>query len=202
LDQLRADLKTETFDAVYFLAADRIARDAAYQSIIVGELIKHGKQIIINGEDYKNIPESKVTLTILGAVAEFERAKIIERMMRGKVHKLRNGEMFGGLAPFGYKYVKKTATKAGTIAVQEPEASIVRTMFEMSANGSSLVAISRWLQQNDIKTKLGKSMWSVIQVKCILKNRTYTRTREYRPMNLSDAVVPKHKRGPSAKSVR
>jgi Resolvase, N terminal domain len=31
-------------------------------------------------------PENKVMLTILGAVAEFERAKIIERMMRGKVH--------------------------------------------------------------------------------------------------------------------
>ena len=71
-----------------FFAADRIARDAAYQSIIVGELVKHGKQIIINGSDYKNDPEGKITLTILGAVAEFERAKIIERMMRGKVHRL------------------------------------------------------------------------------------------------------------------
>jgi site-specific DNA recombinase len=79
LDQLRSDLKADVFDTVYFLAADRIARDVAYQSIIVGELIKNGKQIIINGVDYKNNPENKVTLTILGAVAEFERAKIIER---------------------------------------------------------------------------------------------------------------------------
>jgi site-specific DNA recombinase len=49
LDELRADLKTGLFDAVYFLAADRIARDVAYQRIIVGELVKYGKQIVING---------------------------------------------------------------------------------------------------------------------------------------------------------
>ena len=114
LEQLRSDLKTELFDTVHFLAADRIARDVAYQTIIVGELIKHGKQIIINGVDYRDNPENKVTLTILGAVAEFERAKIIERMMRGKVHRLRKGEMIGGLAPFGYEHVKKTSSAPAT----------------------------------------------------------------------------------------
>jgi site-specific DNA recombinase len=76
LEPLRSDLKTDLFDVVHFLAADRIARDAAYQSIIIGELNKHGKQIIVNGVNYENIPESKVTLIILGAVAEFEQATI------------------------------------------------------------------------------------------------------------------------------
>jgi predicted site-specific integrase-resolvase len=57
LEQLRSDLKTDLFDVVHFLAADRIARRAAYQSIIIEELIKAGKQIIINGSDYRNDPE-------------------------------------------------------------------------------------------------------------------------------------------------
>jgi site-specific DNA recombinase len=102
-------LKTGLFDAVHFLAADRIARDVTYQRIIVGELVKHGKQIVINGVDYQNIAEHRVTLTILGAVAEFERTKIIERMMRGKLHKLRKGEIVYGQPPFGYEHVRKTA---------------------------------------------------------------------------------------------
>jgi site-specific DNA recombinase len=50
LNQLRADLKTDLFDTVHFLAADRSARAVAYQTIIVDELLKHGKQIIINGK--------------------------------------------------------------------------------------------------------------------------------------------------------
>jgi DNA invertase Pin-like site-specific DNA recombinase len=130
LEQLRSDLKADVFDVVHFLAADRIARDAAYQSIIVGELISHGKQIIINGVNYENIPESKVTLTILGAVAEFERAKIIERMMRGKLHRLQKGEMIGGQGPYGYEHVCKTAERPATLAPKEPEATVVRTLFE------------------------------------------------------------------------
>jgi site-specific DNA recombinase len=32
LEQLRSDLKTDLFDVVHFLAADRIARHAPYQS--------------------------------------------------------------------------------------------------------------------------------------------------------------------------
>src|SRR5437899_2533558 len=80
-------------DAIYFLCADRIAREVAYQTIIVGELLKHGKQIMINGKDYVHNPENKLTLTMLGAFAEFGRAKIIERTTRGRLHRLRMGEL-------------------------------------------------------------------------------------------------------------
>jgi hypothetical protein len=47
LDELRAALKTDIFDAVYFHCADRIARDAILQNIIISELLKHKKRIII-----------------------------------------------------------------------------------------------------------------------------------------------------------
>jgi DNA invertase Pin-like site-specific DNA recombinase len=196
LEQLRSDLKADVFDVIHFLAADRIARDAAYQSIIVGELISHGKQIIINGVNYENIPESKVTLTILGAVAEFERAKIIERMMRGKLHRLQKGEMIGGQAPYGYEHVCKTTERPATLAPKEPEATIVRTLFEKFDSGVSLVGLSRWLQASEIKTRFGKTLWHTMQVKNILQSRTYTGTRHFHPMNISDAVVPKHRRQP------
>jgi hypothetical protein len=51
LEELRRDGRTPLFDAVYFLDTDRIARDVAYQTIILGELIKHGKRIIIKGKE-------------------------------------------------------------------------------------------------------------------------------------------------------
>ncbi len=49
LKELRADLKTDAFDAIYFLDFDRIARQLAYQSIVLSELVNNGKQIIIKG---------------------------------------------------------------------------------------------------------------------------------------------------------
>src|SRR5262249_4397772 len=88
LEQLRQDIKTDLFDTIYFLCADRIARKVAHQTIVVEELLKHRKQIIINGKDYVRNPENELTLTLLGAVAEYERAKITERLMRGKLHRL------------------------------------------------------------------------------------------------------------------
>jgi predicted site-specific integrase-resolvase len=41
LDELRTALKTNTFDAVYFFCADRIARDVTHQNIIISELLKY-----------------------------------------------------------------------------------------------------------------------------------------------------------------
>jgi transposase, IS5 family len=105
---------------VYFLDTDRIARDVAYQTIILGELLKHGKQIIIKGRDYVNNPENKFTVTVLGAVAELERAKIIERTTRGRLHRLRMGELSSnGHRIYGYDYVRKTAAAPAALVINK-----------------------------------------------------------------------------------
>jgi site-specific DNA recombinase len=51
LDQLRGDVKTPLFDAIYFHGTDRIAR-CEYQIIIISEILKQRKQLITNGRDY------------------------------------------------------------------------------------------------------------------------------------------------------
>jgi hypothetical protein len=43
--------------------------------------------------------------------------------------------MIGGLAPFGYEHVCKTTSTPATLAIKEPQAGIVRSMFEMYTNG-------------------------------------------------------------------
>lgn len=52
LKELREDAEGDVYDVVYFLDADRTARVVAYQTIIIDELLKCGKQIIIKGKDY------------------------------------------------------------------------------------------------------------------------------------------------------
>jgi site-specific DNA recombinase len=129
LEELRRDVSTNLFDAVYFLDTDRIARDVAYQTIILGELLKYGKQIIIKGKDYVNNPENKFTVTVLGAVAELERAKIIERTTRGRLHRLRMGEMSSnGHRIYGYHYVRKTQSAPAALVINEEQAPVVRSM--------------------------------------------------------------------------
>ena len=144
LRQLLEEAKSDSFKVIYFLAHDRIARDVAHQILIVDDLQKYDKQIIINGKEHVNKPDEKLVLTVFGAVAEFERAKIMERMRRGKLHRLQMGQLIGhGLAPFGYEYVKKTSTTPGMLVTDDQEAPAVRWMFEAFAGGTAICAITR-----------------------------------------------------------
>src|SRR5215470_10325373 len=181
LDRMRAELKGDTFDAIYFHSADRIAREIEYQQIIVGELLKYGKQIIINGKDYVHNPENKLTLTMLGAFAEFERAKIMERMVRGRLHRLRTGQLgSSGHRTYGYDYTRKTRDAPATLVINETQAEIVRSIFEMFASGKfGMVTISRFLEERNVPTYTGRKRWDRGQIKSMLKNETYTGTRHF-----------------------
>ena len=46
---MRKDLKTNLFDAIYFLDADRIAREVTIQTIIIEEILKHRKRLLSLG---------------------------------------------------------------------------------------------------------------------------------------------------------
>jgi DNA invertase Pin-like site-specific DNA recombinase len=181
LEQLRQDTKTDLFDRIYFQAADRIARQPAHQTIIIDELLKRGKQITIGGKDYEENPENKMTLNMLGVFAEYERAKITERMTRGRLHRLRKGELSSnGHRIYGYHYVKKTPTAPASLSINEKQAAVVRAVFEMFASGQyGLVTICRHLEQQRILTRTGKSLWDNDRVKEMLKNETYAGTRYF-----------------------
>ena len=176
LDQLRKDLKTNLFETIYFLNSDRIARDVTYQNLIIAEILKSRKQIIINGKDYVHNPENKFTLTVLGAVAELERAKIIERVSRGKQLRLAQGELLGsGVHTFGYNFMRRTPTSPAKMTVNKVEAKIVRYIFTRYAKGNcGMNQISRALEDMGALTKTGKRLWNYTKLHSILRNPTYT----------------------------
>jgi site-specific DNA recombinase len=184
LNQLRADLKSDLFDAIFFLSSDRIAREVEYQQIIVGEILKHRKRMFINGEDYEHNPENKMMLIMLGTLAEFERAKITERMTRGRLHKLRMGQMSSnGQRIYGYDYIRRMDDAPATLAINEEQAAVVRSIFEMFASGNyGLVTIVRYLEANRIPTCGGKTKWDNDRIKTMLKNETYAGIRYFNRM--------------------
>lgn len=179
MNQLRSDLKTNLFDTIYFLNTDRIAREVTLQTIIIEEIIKNNKQLIINCKDYVKNPENTFSLQVLGAVAQLERAKIAERVGRGKALKLAKGYHPGrGHNIFGYDYVhKKPETDSATLKINEREAKIVRLIFETYANGKGGIRqITRMLEDEGHLTKTGKKLWRVGIIKCMLRNHAYIGT--------------------------
>jgi DNA invertase Pin-like site-specific DNA recombinase len=184
LDQLRKDLKTDQFDIVYFHAADRIAREVTIQNIIVEEILKNRKRLVIAGKDCERDPENKLALTIFGAVAEFERAKIIERVTRGKQLRLSQGQLIGcGVHTFGYDYERKTPTSPPRMIVNEREAAIVRHVFEVYAAGRiSMDKIAQELEDSRALTKKGNSLWRRSFLKVMLSNETYLGVKYFNTM--------------------
>lgn len=184
MNQLREDIKTNEFEAVYFLVADRIAREATYQNIIVGELIRNKKQIVIGGKDYHNNPENKLTLTVLGAVSEFERARIIERSMRGRKYWLKQGVlMSNGSQTYGYTYHKRTDTSHPSYTINKQEAEVVRKIFELYAKGdTSFRQIAFHLKKVRAYRRPKSKAWNWSHVHHILKNEMYTGMRYFDTM--------------------
>ena len=184
MDELRRDLKTSLFDTIYFLNTDRIAREVTYQTIIIAEILKHRKQIIINGKDYIHNPENKFTLTVLGAVAELERAKILERVTRAKQYKIRQGFLLGcGNNIYGYDYHKRTPTSAPFYTINNTQAKIVKFIFETYANTRiGMNQITRRLEDMNAPTKYGRNLWRTSILKAMLKNEMYIGIRYYNTM--------------------
>lgn len=188
MDQLRKDIRTGLFDVIYFLNTDRIAREVTYQTIIIAEILKYKKQIIINGKDYVHNPENKFTLTVLGAVAELERAKIIERVVRGKDLKLAQGHHSGrGCNLFGYDFIHKTPnTVSAGFKINEQQAVTVRYVFETYAKGEiGMNTLTRRLEEEGHTTKMGHKLWRGSQVKVMLKNPAYTGTQYFNRMKVT-----------------
>ena len=187
MDELRRDLKTNLFDTIYFLNTDRIAREVTYQTIIVAEILKYRKQLIINGKDYIHNPENKFTLTVLGAVSELERAKISERVARGKALKLAQGCNPGrGSRMFGYDFVHKAPdTVSASFTINEREAEAVRLVFaEYSKGGISTHGLALKLEEKGFTTKQGYSKWHSGVVKNMLRNSAYIGTMYFNKLKL------------------
>ncbi len=121
-------------------------------------------------------PEDDLLLQVQGIVAEYERARIMERSRRGKKHAAQNGSlnMMSG-APFGYRYV--SVHDGGGQARFEPvaeQARIVQQIFSwIGGDRCSLAEVCRRLQKAGELTATGQRIWSRQAVWHILQNPAY-----------------------------
>jgi site-specific DNA recombinase len=74
--------------------------------------------------------EHQLLVQFQGMIAEYERAQILERSRRGKLHRARQGQvnLLSG-APYGYRYVRKSDDAAARYEIINTEADIVRALY-------------------------------------------------------------------------
>jgi site-specific DNA recombinase len=179
LERLRDQAAAGAIDRLYVLDPDRFSRKYAYQVLLLEELDHCGVEVVFLRNPPGQGPEQALLLQVQGMIAEYERAKIIERCRRGKQHAARRGSVnvLGG-APYGYRYVSKhEGGGEARYQVLAEEARVVRRIFEWFANErSSLGEICRRLKRDGVLTRTGKSAWDRSVVWAMLKNPAYKGT--------------------------
>ena len=104
LERLRDVVAARAVDRLYGHSPDRLARTYAYQVLLVDEFRRAGVEVIFLNRALGQSPEEDLLLQVQGMMAEYERAKLIERHRRGKRYAARSGvvHVLSG-APYGYR---------------------------------------------------------------------------------------------------
>ncbi len=105
LERLRDAAAAGVLDRVYVHSPDRLARRYAYQVLLIEEFRRAGAEVVFLNRPVGDTAEDDLLLQVQGMIAEYERAKILERSRRGRRHAARSGSVSAlGAAPFGSRY--------------------------------------------------------------------------------------------------
>src|SRR4029077_2471986 len=195
LERLPDQAAAGAIDRLYMLEPDRLSRKYAYQVLILEELTRCGVEVVFLRNPVGRGPEADLLLQVQGMIAEYERAKIMERCRRGKQHAARRGSVnvLSG-APYGYRYVgKHEGDGEARYQVVAEEARVVRKIFEwVGQERCSIGEVCRRLRREGIPTRTGKPAWDRSVVWAPLRNAAYrgtaafgkTRAGEVKPQRL------------------
>lgn len=176
LEKLRDLVVLQGLDCLYVLSPDRLARKYAYQVLLIDEFQRAGVAVVFLNRELGATPEDELLLQVQGIVAEYERAKILERSRRGKRHAAQSGDVavLSG-APYGYRYIsKEVGGGQARYEIVPEEARVVRQIFQwVGVERTSIGEVCRRLQQAEVRTRTGKTAWDRSVVWGMLKNPAY-----------------------------
>src|SRR5271157_4721688 len=182
LERLRDQAAAGAIDRLYMLDPDRLSRKYAYQVLILEELTQCGVEVVFLRNPVGRGPEQDLLLQVQGMIAEYERAKIMERCRRGKQHAARRGSVnvLSG-APYGYRYGgKHEGGGEARYQVVAEEARVVRKIFEwVGQERCSIGEVRRRLQRDGVPTRTGKPAWDRATIWLMLKNPAYKGTAAF-----------------------
>ena len=176
LERLRDLAAAGGLDRLYVHSPDRLARKYAYQVLLLDELARVGVAVVFLNRAPGSTPEDELLLQVQGMVAEYERAKSLERARRGKLHAARTGAVSVlGHAPYGYRYVRKAdGGGQARYEVLPAEARVVRQVFAwVGRERLSMAEVARRRQAAGIATKSGKPRRDRSLIWAMLRNPAY-----------------------------
>ncbi len=176
LDRLRDRAAFGELDLILLTAPDRLARKYVHQVLLIEEFEQQGCHVEFLDRPMSQDPHDQLLLQIRGAVAEYERTLIAERMRRGRLMKLRAGQLLPWTkAPLGYHVDPERPRDPAGLRRDEIGAVIIEQIFAWYLEEqATLYSVAQRLTDASIPTPSGTPRWNVATLRGILRNPLYT----------------------------
>ncbi len=176
LDRLRDAARDGLIDLLLVHDPDRFSRRYAYQVLLLEEFQRWGVEIRFIKQPPPDNPDQLLLVQIQGAIAEYERARIMERTRRGRLYWARQGRPTSSHVPYGYRYVRRRDLKEPPcVEVDETKAEVLREIFRLYVEENCpdrQIAIH--LTAQAVPTPMGRaSEWDPTSLAVILQNEAY-----------------------------
>ena len=144
------------FDALVMSEESRLGREMIETAYALKQLIAGGVRVFFYLEDRERTldsPTDKIMLSLTAFADELEREKARQRTYDAMLRKARAGYVTGGRV-FGYTNVEILGPDGRRSHVErrisEPEAAIVRRIFELTAHGKGLKTVAHTLNAEHV----------------------------------------------------
>ena len=155
-------------DLVVTKSVSRFARNVKETLEYVRKLKLLGIGVVFEKEGINTLSMGdEMLLNTFAAIAQEESVSISQNVRFSIKKKMESGEYINGCVPFGYRMKNKVMIPF------EPEAEIVRSLFQGYLNGASLTELCRYLEKQSISPRNQGAKWNVRVVSKMLSNEKY-----------------------------
>ena len=170
LKRLLADIEAGLIDVVVVYKIDRLSRSLMDFSKLVEVFDRNDVTFVSVTQSFNTTTSmGRLTLNILLSFAQFEREVIGERIRDKFAASRRKGMWMGGVPPLGYDVVSRK------LVVNEPEANLVRHIFERFLRVGSATLLAKELMAGGHRSKSWTTQHGKVrQGNPITKNFIYT----------------------------
>ena len=175
LDALRDHAARAAFDVVLITVPDRLARNFVHQMVVLEELERRGVRVVFCDRPLSDDPHARLVTQIRGAVAEYERTLIADRMRRGRQARLRSGQLLPWTrAPYGYRLHPERPRDPAALQIDPVAAVVVSELFAAyAAGGVTLHTLAAQLTARGVPTPTGRPIWRPTTIRNLLTNPAY-----------------------------
>lgn len=123
------DAESGKFDFIVTKEISRFSRNTLDSIQFTQKLLRCGVGVLFQSDNINTLmPDAELRLTIMSSIAQDEVRKISERVKFGFKRAIENGVVLGNDSMWGYQ------KRDGKLVIDEQEAEMVRTVFDLYAN--------------------------------------------------------------------